>query len=105
MIATIEHLKQTYIRGISTALNAYKNLSLTDPAFRELQNVPTVAAIDEMNATANRVIENLARAQHEMKKPGTTINVGGDMIQVGDITDSDNITVGKDIDTGVKKNA
>ena len=97
MISQIDRYRHQYAIGITGAMNAHEALCAIDPTFRTLEHTPSWKAIVSMNIAADEAIDALARAQNEAKDAGATINVGGDMIQVGDITDSENVAIGKDI--------
>jgi hypothetical protein len=102
MIAYIDRTRKKYVVGITAAIEALNSLKAVDESFRHLDHAPTVQAIAEMNQAANAAIDARARASHEEGKAGSTINVTGDYIRVGDITDSENIAIGKDIEQGGK---
>ena len=94
MIRTIDHIRHEYVNAINEAIIAATKLQRLDKAFGGLAYVPTQAAIEEMNATTNALINRLAQALHMAHTAHTYI--GGDMITVGNVTDAANIVVGKD---------
>jgi len=96
MIRTIDHIRHEYVDAITEAIIAANKLRRLDPAFGGLAYVPTQAAIEEMNATTNALINRLAQALHMAHSGGTYISAGGDVVQVGNVTDAANIVVGKD---------
>lgn len=103
MIAQIDGLRRKYVAAVTAAIEAHESLKSIDESFRHLDHAPTVQAITEMDAAANAAINVRARAVHEEDERRSNINVTGDYIRVGDITDSENIAVGKDIDQESKK--
>ena len=102
LIPEIDRQRRRYERAISEAMLAAEELKMLDAEFRALLYVPTTKAIDEIEAVANSVI---ARHTTNIKQPvtGPVYNVGGDVIQVGDIIDAENIAIGKDIDQDVNE--
>jgi len=103
VIREIDRLRRAYIGAISTAIDAATKLQRIDKEFAGMDFVPSQADIDEMNETANSIINRLATDQKAAGKAQTYIHVGGDMMQVGDITESDNIAIGKEIKQKVKR--
>lgn len=95
----IDRLRKRYIAGLGDALIALDRLSSIDERFAGLDHAPTAASIDEINALANAVINERFRHRGQAGQ----INVAGDLIQVGDIIDSSNIAIGKEIDQSVEE--
>ena len=98
MIGQIDQLRLAYIRAVGEAIVAHGKLTRLDNSFKAIKCKPSPQAIEEMNTVADAAINALAEAQAIARNASTYINVGGDMVQVGDITDSDSIAIGKDID-------
>ena len=96
MLREIDHIRREYVNAITVAIIAATKLQRLDSKFGGLAYVPQQHAIDEMNATADEVINLIAQAQHIAHSGGTYINAGGDIVQVGNVTDAANIVVGKD---------
>ena len=98
MIAQIDAVRQRHNDGASEAMRALATLAqMTNFAgYDELMTayMDGIAAVD---SAADAAINARAQAEHEAKKAGATITVQGDMIQVGDVTNSENIAIGKDI--------
>jgi len=104
LIDDIDRLRIIYVEAISQAVAAYAALCTIDTGFQDVfEHVPTVQAIDEMNMKADQVINAYAKAQSAVDDLGATFNIGGDMIQIGDITDSKNIAIGKDIEQEINE--
>ena len=99
MIAQIDQLSKTYINSISQALDVHNALSQIDDNFKDLKHVPTTETIDEMVRAAHAAINERLRAQHALSKD-SSVTVHGDYVSVGDIIDSDNVQVGKDLKMG-----
>lgn len=97
MIAEIDRLRSMYVDSISRAMSVAHALRQLDAGFNALEHVPSADALDEMQRIAERVLDERSRAEHDMRQAGRTIHVGGDFIQVGDIVESSNIAVGKNI--------
>ena len=103
MIETIDRLRHNYTHAVESAIDAHAALCRISDAYQTLEDVPTAAAIDEMDTTTNVLIDALARAQSAGRAQPTYINVGGDWISVGSITDSEGIAIGKQIEQDIAK--
>ena len=105
MIATIDRLRHNYTHAVEAAIDAHADLCRISDAYQSLEDVPTAAAIDEMDKTTNVLIDALARAEVTGRAQPTYIHVGGDWISVGSISDSESIAIGKRIEQDIAKGA
>ena len=99
----ISRLAIQYADAIGAAIRIKADLELLDPAFHEMQHAPSAATIDEIRNLSNAAVSRRIHRQAAARSAagfagGTTYNIGGDMISVGEIHGGRNIAIGKEID-------
>ena len=96
MIAQIDIARKRFNKAATATMRAYDDAASLigtldyDPSSSLLQ------AMTEINRAADAAIDARMKAE-TAEDDGATVNVTGDYIRVGSITDSANIAIGKDI--------